>query len=248
MKTILALAALLAVLPVASGAVTCRDPDRMFNGRWITLQPLFVWWSNAPAERAYARLTRAEQAALPERPMPAWMHVSGKVLEATLGGWIVEATITVSPRSNFTQKIYLLHPPEFARRDYADALSKARQADAGNKAATANAAIAGRRADNAEWNRKMAAIEWQYASSSYPDASIRANRLARERNYQNGVQQRSARAAQNYAATRAAETARAWRFGDLEGHYELDIFALRTGAVQRGLPVFDVGVRKRMGR
>jgi len=71
----------LAVLAMVSAfgvdANPLKDPKRAVNGQTVDLGNLFRWWSKHDGER----------------PLRAWVHVTGSVIETTAWGWTLNAHV-----------------------------------------------------------------------------------------------------------------------------------------------------------
>ena len=58
-----------------ASASPVRDPKRTVNEQTVDLTPLFHWWNNHEGER----------------PLKAWVHITGHVVTATAWGWTLNA-------------------------------------------------------------------------------------------------------------------------------------------------------------
>src|SRR5437867_6204258 len=98
----------LAALACSYGAQASplKNSKRMVSGQTIDLTPLFGWWSKHDGER----------------PLQAWVHLTGSVVGTNAWGWILEANLEDSPSRTKSgsaekpvragqQKIILKNPP-----------------------------------------------------------------------------------------------------------------------------------------
>jgi len=78
-----------------------KDPKRAVNGQTVDLTDLFRWWSKHDGER----------------PLRAWVHVTGSVIETTAWGWALNAHVEKAAAkgapapSDHEIKVMLKNPP-----------------------------------------------------------------------------------------------------------------------------------------
>jgi hypothetical protein len=89
--------ALLAGSLVQAGPL--KNPKRMVAGHTVDLSPLFRWWSKHEGDR----------------PLAAWVHVTGSVVGTNAWGWVVEAQVEKTSRPGSSHegdvKLLLKNPP-----------------------------------------------------------------------------------------------------------------------------------------
>lgn len=237
MKLILPL--LFALFASAATAQNFSIPVRYFNGRPVTVQPVFAWWTNAEAlNLKNKRLSKTKQVALPERVMPAWVRISSTEITNVGGGlWVARAGVQEAPGGPVkTLVVSLRHGPfveiakfQTAARDWAAATAARSGAYSSFTGALENKAAAHRSASfYSELNMVAPRSGFQTASRSY-SRSAAASKWEAE--------QASRRMASLDAVRGRADDI-------LKGRtvFLLEDFALRTGEVYAGLPVFDLGL------
>lgn len=83
-----ALAVLLVLLVMVAANVAKGDPlthpKRLVDGQTVDLSPLFQWWNKHRGQR----------------PLSAWVHVTGTIVGTNAWGWTVNALIEESPAGN----------------------------------------------------------------------------------------------------------------------------------------------------
>jgi hypothetical protein len=121
-----AAATLLLLVPQAH-AEPLRYPKRAIGSASVDLAPLFRWWTNH----------------LGERPLVAWVHVSGAIVGTNSLGWIVEGTAdrrsdatNNSASGNASNKFVLKTPPLADRTKFEDLLAQRAELEAKLKNAT----------------------------------------------------------------------------------------------------------------
>jgi hypothetical protein len=91
-----------------------KDPRRVISGRSVNLEPLFRWWTNRQGDR----------------PLWAWVHITGTVVATNSWGWTVEGRLEAPPTrakgtaresasSGGRVKLALLHAPVADLEDFA---------------------------------------------------------------------------------------------------------------------------------
>src|SRR5258708_256074 len=73
----LALSAGLILLAGSSPASPMKNPQRWVGEQKIDLTPLFQWWAKHAGER----------------PLTAWIHVTGSIVQTNAWGWVVNARV-----------------------------------------------------------------------------------------------------------------------------------------------------------
>lgn len=193
----LATCALLTV--VQAGADPLKNPHRMVGGRSIDLSPLFQWWRDHSGER----------------PLPAWVHITGPITATNSWGWVV---------SSKEGKILLRNPPVQDQADFErlsgqlKALEKQRtQLIAEENQAKARAAAAGR-----TYSRRGRATAIAAAQARQVEHQDQAGLKVVDDQIQ-AVKKKLA----GYPKT---------------DQYEVDCLALKTGSAYGALKIFDHGL------
>ncbi len=214
--------AILFVLP-GSAANPIKDPKRIVNGRAVDLTPLFHWWNEHDGNR----------------PLPAWVRVTGQVIGTNAWGWIVQAKIEHQPVSQGRpskvppethEEIVLKNPPMQEKAEY-----EALQA-------------------------QLKALNEQRGLYAQPETHVKnelqeihreqktlRNEHVRARGY--GQAEKVARAQEKQIQTHTkpldkeiAELKKRLSTYPDPDHFVLDCVALETGQENGKLPVFDMGI------
>jgi len=209
------LIALLAVVVFPSKASPSRDPKRVVGGRSVDLTPLFQWWNQKNGDR----------------PLSAWVHVSGEIVGTNAGSWIIEAQ-TEEPaegKSSGKKRILLRNPPMQDRAMF-------EQLFAQKKALEAQRSGLHTQADQADAKIKDIAQERKVAREQHVRAkglNAQSSKLKQE--------EKAAKAELKPIDAQIADLDKKLKpYGDTE-HYVIDCFALKTAERVGGLPVFDHG-------
>ncbi len=214
----LAVLALVAAFGVEANPL--KDPKRAVNGQTVDLGDLFRWWSKHDGER----------------PLRAWVHVTGSVIETTAWGWTLNAHVEKAAAKGAPAladkdiKVLLKNPPV---RELAEFENLRAQLKALNDQ---HARLSAQAAKTASQARALSGQEYTGQRS----------RLARH-----ALGQES-RASKQQAAD-AKEQLRPIDQSILEintklaafpdhGKYIADCIALDTGQKVNGLPVYEHGV------
>ena len=76
-RTALLTAGLLAMVLSTPAATPLKNPKRLINQNPVDLSPLFHWWTNRSGER----------------PLRAWVHITGAIVGTNSWGWVVNARV-----------------------------------------------------------------------------------------------------------------------------------------------------------
>jgi hypothetical protein len=174
------LSAALAAVVVVCGTLLAsplKAPKRMINGQMVELTPLFKWWAKRDGQR----------------PLTAWVHITGKIVGTNGWDWVVEAQIEKTDRPNRPEeaghrteggptRIVLREPPVQDRAEF-------EQLSAQLKTLTAqHAALAGQEADAK--NRADALNREEQANRRY---GVRSRDLAVEHKQATQVENQASR-------------------------------------------------------
>ncbi len=211
--------ALLALFsPVAVEGNPLKSPKRVVDGRTVDLGPLFRWWNKHEGER----------------PLSAWKHVGGSIVDTNTWGWVVSARLETgrphgkpggSSASSAGRNIILRNPPLRDRAEFEALAAKLRPLEEErSKVASQKAQAKSRvRAASHGWNG--------YRTR----AQVRAGRQARFLEKQ---------ADEQLAALDKQIKDLRGKLADFpnQDHYVVDCLALDTGTERSGMAVFDHGM------
>jgi hypothetical protein len=230
---------LFALCPLLCMADPFHQPKRNFNGRIADLEPVFDWWR--AAEAFLAKPKEWQQAnPLPPRPMPAWVRITVvEVLpESRAVGWVVNARIEEQPGSNYTAKVFILNPPDAQYRRW---LALTMQIEEGRAYSQHLSAVAsslrGKGDDLNQSGHRLNEVGQASGNRRLQDAAQARYRQA----IQNSRQAASAQRNASLASANVEAAFEELRKMGLSNTYTLDVFALRNGRLQAGLPVYDLG-------
>lgn len=197
---------------------------RMINNRMVNLSPLFLWWKSDSQKRTL------------ERPLSEWVHITGTNMGTMNYCWIVNAEIEDSPGHVAQTKIALENPPVDESEKFATAGAELNDLDAQIKnvadwvgyafddeneaARTVNTALA---LGVSPYSDKYRSLENQRMQIANRKASL----IQKEDNLK----------------LRREELQQFLKRFPPGSVYRLDFFAMNTGKVFYGLPLYDIGVR-----
>ena len=221
------LSAALAVLVAACctlPASPLKAPKRMINGRMVELTPLFKWWAKHEGQR----------------PLTAWVHITGQIVATNGWDWVVEAQIEKTDRPNRPEeaehrteggptRIILREPPVQDRAEF-------EQLSTQLKTLTAqHASLAGQEADAK--SRADALGREEKANKRY---GVRSRDLAAEHRQATQVEHQ---AKQNLKPLdqQIQELKKKLAAYPNPDHYEVDCFALETLLQSSGMPLYEHG-------
>ncbi len=198
-----------------------KGPRRAINQYVVDLNPLFHWWTNRAGER----------------PLDAWVHITGRIVGTNSWGWVLHAHIEEADRANSDAAEHS------ASKDEANIILKnaprAEQAEFESLKARMKVLLAERdagAAQVADAHRHVKAVTDQQKGSRQHHTI----RLARE----SSKWKETGKAAQEQLKPIDKEIAeintKLSAFPDRE-KYAVDCFALRPSEKINGLPVYDHG-------
>jgi hypothetical protein len=198
-----------------------KDPKRMVNDRTVDLSPLFEWWSKPTGER----------------PLSAWIHLTGSVVGTNAWGWILETRLSgagqkaaKSGGGNPT-RVVLKNPPlqEFAK--FEELLSRSKTLNQQRNALSAEANQAAGRAQELSGQQKVNRRAGVRSSSTLKQNTRHWREVERQAKDQlKGIDKQIKDVDQQLKA-----------FPERD-RYTVDCLALETGNSQNGLPLYDHGV------
>lgn len=255
MKKILLVVAMIMMLVGSGDAATVtmctRSPNRMINGMRVNLAPLQIWWTNVIrlqviAERTYRKndpdVVHLKEL-LQQRPMSAWVRVRGTKTLDRGTGWVVTGVVEDIPGSSKKTQFFLKHPPV---TDEKMVLALVReQADLGKQRSRAYHV-----SQSAHYAASAASSERHLVDTVRSGSYAASRNLAGESEQLSG-QVRAALSRGENANQVIERCERRLREIDAElakhpparPNYEIDYFALRTGELFQGMPVFEMGMR-----
>lgn len=218
-----------------------REPQRVVNSKRANLQPLFTWWTNAGTiTKSNLALSAKKKIPVPQRVMPAWIRITTSEITNTGRYWIGTAQVQDSPGSRATNQIIALLNGPFAEKKKVDAAA-ARLEQSSKSRASQN--------DWASFNTDRASVASQRASQYQEIRNAGGGRsfgnLAND--YSAAARNARADAAVNErrAANLASEIEQLRKITKGRRTMTVDTFALRTGELYAGLPVYDMGLAGR---
>lgn len=96
-------------------------PKRLVGKHVYDLQPLFDWWQVASQK---SDLEISDMKTSSARPLPNWVHVTGRYLQPMHSGWQVDAEIYEVPHKPVHMTIILLHPPATEKKEFEHLLAE----------------------------------------------------------------------------------------------------------------------------
>jgi hypothetical protein len=212
-----ALAALTWVGPLALlvEGTPVRDAHRMVNGQSVDLTPLFQWWAKQSDNR----------------PLAAWVHVTGEIVGTNAGGWLVSAQLDDKGGGDRgeNRRILLRNPPLQDRAAFDKLLAQKKALEAQRKNLNHRAEQASSRLQEISEERKAA--RQQHAQMRGLNAQ--SSTLKQE--------EKSAKAQLKPVEGQIAEVDKQLKQYPSADHYVVDCFALKTAEQASGAPVFDHG-------
>lgn len=192
-----------------------KDPQRVVNQRTVDLTPLFHWWTNHSGER----------------PLKAWVHLTGSVIATNAYGWELDGqtdSVTDSASHHKSQSQLagyhlLLRDPPASDKALFERLS-------------AELATLKSERTNVVAKQQQAKQAVNVASHSSGSARVRSARSAQARSAEAYVT-RDLHTVDTAIANVKKQLA---AFPDPQ-HYVVDCFALETGQRAATLPVYDYG-------
>jgi hypothetical protein len=223
MKFLLAILTVLSVWWAADRleANPAKNPKRKISGQPVNLTPLLNWWAWRDGDR----------------PLPAWVRVTGRVVGTNTLGWTVEGTVETpaarSPSDPQTNapietrvRVVLKNPPVADRASFQQLTEQIRDLNE-ERVRVASAVVEAtnqvqelsERRVSGKMASRVANVELNQWRVSETDAKDRLAALDEQ------LKELDARLAD---------------YPD-RNHYEVDCFALTVGQQLRGLPVYDHG-------
>jgi hypothetical protein len=193
-------------------ATPLKGPKRLINQNQVDLSPLFHWWTNRSGDR----------------PLRAWVHISGAIVGTNSWGWVVNARIEGEGTGNGERKVILENPP---RNEQAEFLAlKTRLTALETQHQTLGAQIA-------EADRQVKAIADQQKGSR----QHHSKRLAQESASWKQTESQAKEQLKPLDKQTGDVNARLAAFPNRE-HYSVDCLALDTGQELGGVHLYDHGV------
>jgi uncharacterized protein YlxW (UPF0749 family) len=217
LATIIILASLLTTL--RPNASPLKNPKRMVSVRTVDLTPLFQWWNQKNGDR----------------PLSAWLHVTGEIVGTNAGSWIITAETDGQAEGNAPadKKIVLRNPPLQDRAEFEQMLAQKKTLEAQKASLNAQAEQADAKLKDISQERKVARERHVRASG----LNAQSGKLKQE--------EKTAKAEAKPIQAQIDELDKKLKPYGSTDHYVVDCFALRTTERVGGMPVFDHGAALR---
>ena len=209
------------VLPLLA-ATPLKSPKRLINQNPVDLSPLFHWWTNRSGER----------------PLRAWVHITGAIVGTNSWGWTVNARIEgegtgksgapAQVAKTGEGKIILENPPRSEQAEFLALKTRLATLEAQHQALDSQVA---------EAQRQIKAIAEQQKGSR----QHHSRRLAQESASWKQAETQAKEQLKPLDKQRSEIYARLAAFPDRE-HYSVDCLALDTGEEISGIHLYDHGV------
>jgi len=210
--------------PQISRASPLKDPKRIINGQTVDLSPLFRWWSKQEGER----------------PLKAWVHLSGTVTATNAWGWVIEAHIERAktgpgddPNALKDGKIILRHPPAAERGEFEALAAQLKELNDQHARLSADASKANKSSQDATTKQSANNVSVRRAASLQRQAQ-QAGETAKEDEDQLKTIDQQLKEVKDKLATFPSET-----------KYSVDSFALDLKQQANGMPLFERGAVSR---
>ncbi len=199
--------------PAQANPVKC--PKRAINQYIVDLQPLFHWWTNRAGER----------------PLEAWVHITGRIVGTNSWGWVLHAHVEDAGRTNNgvaeEGNIILKNPPHADRAEFEALKARMKVLLAERDAGAAQVADA---------HRHLKAVTDQQKGSRQHHTIRLAREGANWKETEKAAQEQLKPIDKEIADINTKLSA----FPDRQ-KYAVDCFALRPSEKINGLPVYDHG-------
>lgn len=214
-----------------------NNSARAINGQSVNLKPLQEWWREAEQIVATNRLVpEAERKVVPNRVLSGWIRITTAEATNTPYGAIAAAQLQYSPEQPATNGLIVLRYGPMNEKQRVDGAAQSYQAAAQRQERFTNAAAA-----SADRSAALAARANQYGEIVNSGGGYAFRNLE----YDYRVAANQARAAAHRAHRRAqqaeAEMEDWSKITQGRTVYVVDDFALATGEVYKGLPVYHMG-------
>jgi hypothetical protein len=203
-------------------ATPLKSPKRLINQNQVDLSPLFHWWTNRSGDR----------------PLRAWVHITGAIVGTNSWGWVVTARVEGEGTGNSgapaqsartgERRVILENPPRNEQAEFFSLKTRLTALETQHQALDAQIAEAERQvkaiADQQKGSRQHHSKRLAQESASWKQTENQAKEQLKPLDKQIGD-----------VNTRLAA------FPDRE-HYSLDCLALDTGQELGGVHLYDHGV------
>jgi hypothetical protein len=210
----------------------CRQPYRILGvGLPVDISPLIQWWTNQTRVAALPL-----NAARPVRPLSAWKRITGFKTGQVDDAWVLHAEIALSTTEKTNEWILLKNPPaaEAARYYQLQYLipQYVQQLAADRRKQDEYTKAAARNTDQAKDLSKSYSKSTRWNAPYYTQQADQYKAAA-------------AAALEDQQATQLAlDQARQQlkTIPSVDGHYQIDVFALELGRNAKGQLIYDPGV------
>jgi hypothetical protein len=215
------------------------EPNRVVGIRAVSLQPLFDWWTQvASLSASNASLPPEERLPIPDRPLKHWVRLT--TLAVTNTGFAHLATVQIQhvPDGLQTnQTVVLRHGPFVEKKKVDDAAQETADLVKSQKYQLEQAEYYESRAEalkaRAYLYHEMYAAGGSYVHSRLADDYYAAAARAR----------RQANLARDRASNIESRLLHLDKITQGQTTFVIDNFAMATGEIYQGLPVYSLGLR-----
>ena len=206
----------------------CRSPNRVFDDDlYVNLTPLFKWWTNQQDGVSVSAFTL--------RPLSSWKRITGTKTKDLSFAWMLDATVFTSPTVQTNEQIILQRPPKNQENEFDTLKSQVAQLaeQVTNAMKSYQADI--KTEDRAQARYDAASRSWRWKGRL--DASVYSQQTTEERDAANAALNEQ----KQYQSELDAAKSQLSAFSNSDGKFKIDCFALETGRIYEGLPVYDTG-------
>jgi hypothetical protein len=222
----------------SASAQTFSDPARVINNQRVDLQPLINWWTNVVSvEKQNRRLKKDQRLPVPERPLTSWVRVTTDRITNSGLVWIAEVQIQETPEGKTEkQTVVIKHAPLAGKQQFDSAVVGQREAaDAQSHAEAVKEYQSDRASQAASYRNSYNEMHTVAPSFGFHDQATQYGKVADDA-------KRQAKSAEQRAESARCEQARLGAITQGRTKFHLDTFALKTGELYNGIPVYDLGL------
>jgi hypothetical protein len=215
------------------------EPNRVVGVRAVSLQPLFDWWIHAASLiTSNSTLPKEEQTPIPDRPLKHWVRLT--TLAVTNTGFAQLATVQIQhvPDGLQTnQTVVLRHGPFVEKKKVDDAAQETADLVKSQKYQLEQAEYYESRA------KALKARAYLYHEMYAAGGSYVHSRLADDYYAAAARATRQANLARDRASNMEARLLQLDKITQGQTTFVIDNFAMATGEMYQGLPVYSLGLR-----
>lgn len=220
-----------------------RNPQRIIGDARVSISPLLKWWSvyESALRRSGSGSQTNREALLKARPLSSWDHIEGSWVEDFGGTWIVDATIELIPGKTVHKRILLFHPPEDEKKLFDDLTAKLKWLQG-----VESQSIAASSSNDQlvrENNSRVSTLDMIGNSSGFMRAQVGPQLQAYDHASSIAIARSQIFMARARSASDEIPKIQLGLASMPTGkEYRIDFFALRTGQIYNGLPVYELGL------